>query len=342
MRTKLYSSILFLLLWGFTVDFLAAQSCGADAPFNFTIVPDVNNPSDCFLQINWLAGEMPEIACGSPGTAVGTVNGVLFDLSVTVNGLNEVLYNRGNGNNCNNSIVNIEYGTSSNSYITTVSLMNFCLAGNVITIEGNRSGGASFFCDLANSDVAAPVELVYFKGIAGEKSNRLQWATSSEENVSTFVVERSSDGKRNIETLGSLAAVGFSDAMEYYQLEDDNPRPLTYYRLRSIDFDATYSTSEWIVVQRALEGKASILEISPVPLRDEPLQVFYQADSEESILILITDINGRKLWEERKVLAEGTYNWTFELPGFQQDLLILQITNRDGVLSRLIPKVVGE
>ena len=342
MNKKFYSFILLFGLLVFTVDFLAAQSCGTDAPFNFTIVPDVSNPTNCLLQINWNDGEMPEIACGSPGTAVGTVNGVLFDLSITVNGLNEVLYNRGNGNSCNNSIVNIEYGSTTNSYLTNFSMMNFCLAGISISIEGNRSGGASFSCvTLPNSDVAAPVELAYFKGKAGAKSNSLQWATSSEENVSTFVIEKSPDGKRNIEALGSLTAVGFSEEMEYYQLEDESPRPLTYYRLRSIDFDGTYSISEWVVVQRQLQSKEAFLEISPVPLTKELLRVYYQAHSKESVLISITDINGRKLWEERKQLEEGVYNWELVFPDFDQQLLIFRLQSKDGVISRLIPLEKG-
>lgn len=338
MSTKFYPFILSLGFLILIANFLSAQSCGTDAPFNFTIVPDVDNAGDCFLQINWL-GEMPEIACGSPGTPVGTLNGTLFDLATTVNGLNEILYDRGSGSSCNNAIVNIEYGTTSNTYISTISNVNFCLAGNTISIEGNRSGGASFLCvNLPNSNVAAPVELAYFKGKATDKSNTLQWATSSEENVSTFVIEKSLDGKRTMEIVGSLTAVGFSDAMEYYQLEDKNPRPLTYYRLKSIDFDGTYSLSKWVAVQRQIEEQEAILSISPVPLQgEEYLQVYYQAKYSESIVISITDINGRQLFEERKTIDTGVYNWSFDFPKFQQDLLILQIASREGTISRLIP-----
>jgi|GEM_PF-2180207 len=91
-----------------------------------------------------------------------------------------------------------------------------------------------------------PVTLVSFTAEPAEPNAvRLAWATASELNSATFVVEGSLDG-RTFAQLGQLPAAGTSTATHsYYYLDSSWPAGTThlYYRLRQVDTDgsATYS-----------------------------------------------------------------------------------------------------
>ncbi len=330
--------VMSVLLWALpTFSPLWAQVCSNDAPLDFVVVSNPANPSECFLQINW-GDAMPMILCGNPGSpAIGSTvpeGRRLEFLYATIDGVQYTLYSR---LDCPSG--ELSYGAEANTYITTFDEVDFCLADaeRFISLEGVQMGADDFNCLLPNAQTAAPVELAYFKASASTQTNQIEWATSSEENTATFVVEKSVDGKNQIEFLGALKAKGFSSTLEYYEFEDRNPRPLTYYRLRSIDFDGSESASDWIAVARQIDRASEGRAIAPIPLGNEPLEVYYEATTAENIIISISDINGRKMWEERKSLEAGTYNWTFELPDFHQHLLIFRMHTRDGLQTRMIP-----
>ncbi len=340
MHIKNYTlAILIALFFTCSQTMLSAQSCNNDAPVTFTILPD-GISGNCFLQINWTNGNMPEIACGSPGAPNGSITGDLIDMSITANGTSYALYDRGNGGSCNGFSSSIAYSSEANAYITTISNADFCLAGEAISIEGNRTGASAFDCaNLPNSETPAPAELLYFKGQAMERENLLQWATSSEENVTTFVVEKSKDGKGDFQTVGSASAAGFSDAMEYYELKDQSPLPLTYYRLRTIDFDGSEDFSDWVAVARQKGNTAANLAVFPLPLGKEALQIYYTADTDEKVILSLTDISGKELYQRNIELEAGVHHWDFDLPVFYQGLLVLKIHNKEGVYSQLIPRI---
>lgn len=339
----LHLSIFVLSLIGVPGITAQAQVCSGDAPQGFSIVMNPANPSECYLQINW-GDAMPLILCGSPGTpAAGSTipDGRRIDfLYATIDGVEYTLYDRGE---CINGTNMLMYGPEPNTYITALAEVDFCLADaeRFIQVEGIQLGADDFDCFLSNAQSAAPIELAYFRGNSKEDANLLEWATLSQENTSVFVVERSPDGKRNIETVGTLEAKGYSYDMEYYQLEDRSPRSLAYYRLRAIDFDGSQTTSDWVVIQRRSNSLGQLVQVAPVPLGKEPLHLQYEATTEENVIVTLTDINGRQLWQERKNLEAGIYNWALEFPDFKQHMLILKIHNREGVITRLIPCETG-
>ncbi len=321
---------------------LHAQACSGDAPISYTVISNPANSSQCFLQINW-GNAMPELICGNPGTPAPGSNipaGRRIDfLQVTINGTDHVLFNRPE---CLNNTNMLRYGGEANTQISFLSEVDFCLAGGerFITVEGVQVGASDFNCVLVNSLVAAPVEFAYFRGVSQTQSNKLEWATASEENTAVFVVEKKTGISRDLEIVGTMDAQGFSSSIESYQMEDRNPQPLTYYRVRAVDFDGSEMVSQWIAVERGDRSERASLTLAPIPLNGkEALHVNYEAFTEESVILSVSDISGRKIWEERKELEEGVYNWELTFPEFDQQLLIFRLHSRDGVVSRLIPRI---
>jgi uncharacterized protein (DUF2141 family) len=124
-------------------------------------------------------------------------------------------------------------------------------AANTITLPGVT--GFSVWT-LGSGTPALPVELSYFAaGREGEHAARLHWQTASEKNSARFEVERSPDG-RAFEKLAEVAGQGSKASPTDYTYLDDKltsspNRHLTYYRLRQVDVDGSFSYSPVRVVQ---------------------------------------------------------------------------------------------
>lgn len=76
-----------------------------------------------------------------------------------------------------------------------------------------------------------PVALVHFSAKPGTEGIILSWTTSSENNISNYVVEKSKDG-RSFSELGNVKGTGTSSKLNNYKFIDKDPSPgLQYYRL---------------------------------------------------------------------------------------------------------------
>ena len=81
----------------------------------------------------------------------------------------------------------------------------------------------------------------------------LEWTTSSEENNSYFIVERSING-RDWERIGKVLGSGTTSIVHSYSLEDTHPvAGISYYRLKQTDFNGEYSYSSVKCVNRPKE-----------------------------------------------------------------------------------------
>jgi hypothetical protein len=126
--------------------------------------------------------------------------------------------------------------------------------GSIIATPGAVRNfiAANIFANNTPFDCAAgplPVELISFSARLEQAQVNLQWATASEMNAASFVVERSSDGK-NFSTVATVAAAGTSAVRHDYPATDYGMRNgLNYYRLKQVDLDGTFSYTQVVPVQ---------------------------------------------------------------------------------------------
>lgn len=102
-----------------------------------------------------------------------------------------------------------------------------------------------------NAENPLPVELVYFRAsLTPEKLVNLEWQTASELNNDAFEVERSKDGF-DFTSIARVNGAGTTATKNDYALLDQFPLSGTsYYRLKQIDFDGTYTYSPVISIKR--------------------------------------------------------------------------------------------
>lgn len=112
-----------------------------------------------------------------------------------------------------------------------------------------------------------PVKLISFDATLNNKTKvDLKWATATEENVSHFVVERSTDGV-NYSDAGLVFAVGNSTQKVNYNLADDISNvdaAVIYYRLCSVDVDGKFSYSDVRII-RVSNQKDNTVDIITYP-----------------------------------------------------------------------------
>lgn len=102
-------------------------------------------------------------------------------------------------------------------------------------------------CD---QSIVLPVELLEFRAEAIDNSFiALTWETRNEQNNARFEIERSADG-RNFTKIETVAGKGDFAGTAFYETKDKEPLlGVSYYRLKQIDFDNTFTYSPIRVVR---------------------------------------------------------------------------------------------
>ena len=94
-----------------------------------------------------------------------------------------------------------------------------------------------------------PVELTRFDATAKAAGVSLTWATATEKNSDRFEIQRSATGEA-FETRGTVKGQGSTTMAHNYSFVDSRPLAGTsYYRLRQVDTDGTFSFSPVVAVQ---------------------------------------------------------------------------------------------
>lgn len=114
----------------------------------------------------------------------------------------------------------------------------------------------------ADPSVVAPVNLVSFEALRKSEQVEVAWRTVSEQNSSHFVLERSSDGQKFYE-YASVPATGNSSTLRLYSFADENPlEGISFYRLKMVDADGTFTYSE---IEKIFSENSFSAKIFPNP-----------------------------------------------------------------------------
>jgi hypothetical protein len=167
---------------------------------------------------------------------------------------------------------------------------------NDLTVKNNDGTLHNFALNGSTSNwislSALPVNLVNFTGTKKDGATLLQWSTASEQNSSSFEVQRSENGS-DFSTVGTVAAAGNSDKVINYQYED---RPLSnasiyYYRLKMVDKDGSIKYSNVVIIKNSTSALSTVY---PNPARDR-ITININDNGLLNSKAVITDLNGKVL-----------------------------------------------
>lgn len=168
-----------------------------------------------------------------------------------------------------------------------------------------------------------PVEWSYFTAKPKGRDIVLNWGTQTESNNDFFQVEWSNNGK-HFKSLGSVQGYGNSQVEQRYSfLHEKAGSGLHYYRIKQVDYDGSWSYSS---IQSAVLQAKELLTFFPNPV-DDILRI--QMSDEESILIKITDIQGRVISQQWLSSQQSTLPTQHLAPG----MYFIQYANKVGELK---------
>ena len=168
-----------------------------------------------------------------------------------------------------------------------------------------------------------PIELKAIKAHNEGNQNLITWTTASESNNDVQMVERSIDGKSGWEMVGKVAGTNKSQEVTY-EVIDENPLNISYYRLHSIDFDGREQFSKIVSVRRDGIKGGRINAIYPNPATHQ-LTADLQSDTDGDAVITISDITGKVMTTSKIYLKEGINNHQSDLTSLPSGMYILKV-----------------
>lgn len=161
-----------------------------------------------------------------------------------------------------------------------------------------------------------PVVLVSFKGkLSSAGHAELEWETVQEINNAGFEVQKSPDGKI-FEPIGWVDGAARTNERRTYKFTDEHLEATSYYRLKQVDNDGTYTHSRIIAVMPKEEDIEYSLAY-PNPSRNGVVKLRLP---KRTALIGLWDVNGRLITEQKNPGMEEV----IELPN--EGVYLLHIT----------------
>lgn len=215
------------------------------------------------------------------------------------------------------------------------------ISGDICGPEANLSAIEIVSEGTGPANPSFPVEWLSFEANIHDDQALLEWATATELNNDYFAVERSVDG-RQYQEIARVAGAGYSDEVQFYQVEDPDPiRGTAYYRILQTDFDGTKSYSE--VISLRYRSLVPELLAYPNPMqRGSTLSLNLTGFSPESRLLLrIQDLRGTPVWEER-AQADTEGNFSLQMDATRHLAPGMYILTAGGESAQLIRRIAVE
>jgi hypothetical protein len=169
-----------------------------------------------------------------------------------------------------------------------------------------------------------PIELIDFNAIINGGIAEISWTTASEANNDYFIIERSADGFDWVEVIKVSGAGNSNIIINYFEIDNNPLKGLSYYRLTQVDFDGEQETFNIIPVDNNIKGEG-IMNIYPNPVnKGECISLSFESlhRYQQTILVVLRDIRGNEAYsiiefvdcedglvvmDIPKHLASGTY-----------------------------------
>ena len=193
-----------------------------------------------------------------------------------------------------------------------------------------RSGITSF-SPFAVEDLQQdlPVELLTFNANRMNSLEvKLDWSTASETNNKGFEIQRMLDNETDFTTIGWVDGHGTTTATQYYDLLDDNAHTgISYYRLKQVDFDLSFTYSP----TRAVRGAVSQGTITIFPNPTEAfLNIQFGEIKSQDVNIRIYAADGKLAFDRSVAIHQNHIVHLKETQAFASGAYLIQLLFEDG------------
>lgn len=200
------------------------------------------------------------------------------------------------------------------------------------------------FLFLLLTSVLSYAEVVYsaeFEAKEFPVGNMLTWSTLLEDNNQVFIVERSDDGLefRNVGVVDSKPIAG--EETPYRFLDTDFPDQRSFYRLKQVDLDGTFSYTHTLVVDKELVNQFAVARIRQAQV-STVLDLTLDVRTVDEMTLVLTDYRGETLETQTHTTIDGLNEFTFDLSGRELGIYRVTMTLGDETESIAILRVAGD
>lgn len=209
---------------------------------------------------------------------------------------------------------------------------------NIIYIEDDGVGGSGN-SQASNALVLAPdffftnilsVNLYDFDVYAVSDGIRIKWITASEDGTDRFLLSRSTDGQ-NFESLADINANGSWNTMNAYDWIDPQPENgENIYRLTEVDEEGRSTILGTKSAWYSTDNKMVLGNIIPNPAHTSASVSVFCPDTGNADIELYSSM-GRKVMQNRLLLAQGNNNWNVDLSSLRPGTYIVKLTWKNQV-----------
>lgn len=205
---------------------------------------------------------------------------------------------------------------------------------------------SSFSIEVTSSPL--PVRLISFTGKTTPKGNELTWKTTNEQNFSHYEIEKGPNTKSFVKIGQVSGSKNTREKLSYNYLDSNGSGMLpgaaivsnnlaAYYRLRMVDLDGTGSYSKVVFIENDL-NHSTVGEFYPNPSIGNEVQIIVNSNENLDWTIVSSDLLGRQLSVENKLLIKGENKLKLKVNGNQGSEIIYKFSNADGEFTRKLFK----
>lgn len=193
-------------------------------------------------------------------------------------------------------------------------------------ISFDAVGFSGFFVQTNTSIL--PVTLISFTAVAQKNDGLIEWKSSSEINHAYYEVQYSEDG-RSFKTVGQRNAISGTSEKNYTMVHTNAASIANklYYKLKMVSTTGAISFSNIVQLRFSATGQL-VTDVYPNPTNGIITVATYGLSSAKTIVLKLTDVNGRLIFTKQGVVANG--NITIDLSKFSKGIYMLETMMPDG------------
>lgn len=161
-----------------------------------------------------------------------------------------------------------------------------------------------------------PLTLVDFTGAIAGNEAQLKWITENEQGIKKYELQRSSDGI-NFSSIYQANPV-YGASQNNYSYTDNAPLADGFYRLKSWNFDSSFSYSK-IVELKLNGGQLTIKYVEATT----SVKIKTTSIVSDRLRVMVYAMDGKKILEKEKLLAIGINEVNISLAGIAQGIYIV-------------------
>ena len=177
--------------------------------------------------------------------------------------------------------------------------------------------------DLWRYTLTAPSSIIMVNGFTAQKESQavtLNWTSTPNQNISSFVVERYDGTVTGYQSIGTVPATGSSLR---YSFTDNNPLSGTnFYRIRQVDQSGSAAFSSTAQVDMSQYGTQFSVYQNPV---QNVLQLVLQLPAKQKVILRIRDMSGHVLIQQEQTGYAGRGSFAVPIERLNKGTYLIQV-----------------